>query len=149
MKSLVIYDSVYGNTEKIARAIGDALGKPGEVKVVRPGEVDQAELQSFDLLVIGSPVQGGRATRAVQDLVNNIPANGLKNVRVATFDTRMRHWVATVLGYAGDRMARTLKKKGASVVSAPGGFIVIGKEGPLAKGEIERAAAWAKGLPGR
>ena len=37
MKSLIIYDSIYGNTEKIAQAIGEGL--TGEVKVVRVGEV--------------------------------------------------------------------------------------------------------------
>jgi flavodoxin I len=52
MKSLIIYDSIYGNTEKIAKAIGDGL--TGEVKVVRVSEVDTSELNTFDLLIIGS-----------------------------------------------------------------------------------------------
>jgi flavodoxin len=54
MKSFIIYDSIYGNTEKIAQAIGDGL--TGEVKVVRVGEVNPSELKTFDLLIIGSPV---------------------------------------------------------------------------------------------
>ncbi|HEX7320320.1 MAG TPA: flavodoxin domain-containing protein [bacterium] len=33
MKILIVYDSVYGNTEKIARAMGDALGKGFEKDV--------------------------------------------------------------------------------------------------------------------
>ena len=44
MRTLVIYDSVYGNTEIIARAIGDAL--PGEVQVLRVGQVDARELEA-------------------------------------------------------------------------------------------------------
>jgi flavodoxin len=146
MKALVVYDSVYGNTEKIARAIAGALGKPGEVKAVKPVEANPAGLSSLELLVVGSPVQGGRATKAVQAWLGAIPKGGLKDVRVATFDTRMKHFVATLMGYAGDRLARALKEKGASLVGNPGGFIVKGKEGPLLEGEIERAAAWAKGL---
>jgi len=63
MKSLIVYDSMYGNTEKIAKAIGDGL--TGEVKVVRVGEVNPAELKTFDLLILGSPVHGGRPTPAI------------------------------------------------------------------------------------
>jgi len=57
MKASVVYDSVYGNTEKIARAIGGAIA--GEVKVLRPGEVNSSDLASLDLLVVGSPTQRG------------------------------------------------------------------------------------------
>ena len=38
MKALIIYDSLYGNTEKIAQAIGDgltvSLGASGSVSVI-------------------------------------------------------------------------------------------------------------------
>ena len=56
MKILVVYDSVYGNTERIARTIGAAL--PGEVPVLGIGEADPSELTSADLLIIGSPTHG-------------------------------------------------------------------------------------------
>ena len=67
MKTLVVYDSVYGNTEIIARAIGDAL--PGEVQVLRVGQVDARELANADLLVIGSPTHGAMPTEPAQGLV--------------------------------------------------------------------------------
>lgn len=51
MKVLVVYDSVYGNTERIARAIAAALSPHNDVKVLRPGEVDLSELESADLLI--------------------------------------------------------------------------------------------------
>jgi hypothetical protein len=38
MKALVIYDSAYGNTARIAQAIGSALGSQEEVAV---GQVDK------------------------------------------------------------------------------------------------------------
>jgi len=56
MKVLIVYDSVYGNTEKVAKAIGDAI--TGEVKVLRVGELNSSELKTFDLLIVGSPTQG-------------------------------------------------------------------------------------------
>ena len=55
MKALVIYDLTYGNTEKIAEAIGEAIGG----QVLRVGEVNPADLKGFDLLFVGSPTHGG------------------------------------------------------------------------------------------
>lgn len=66
MKALIIYDSVYGNTEKIARAIAGAMTPSDGVKVLRAGEADPLELESIDLLIVGSPTHGGRPTPAIQ-----------------------------------------------------------------------------------
>ena len=65
MKALIVYDSVYGNTEKVARAIGEAMTPSGEVKVLRAGDTNSSELASVGLLIVGSPVHGGRPTPAV------------------------------------------------------------------------------------
>lgn len=144
MKTLIVYDSFYGNTEKIARAIGGAIA--GEVKVLRPGEVDPSELQSVDLLVVGSPTQGGRPTKAVQDLLNKLPEPVVRGINVAAFDTRFSTKLVGIFGYAAGKIAENLKKKGGALVSPPEPFFVKGREGPLKEGELERAAGWAKGL---
>lgn len=144
MKALVVYDSVYGNTEKVARAIAEALAEAGEVKVKRPGEVSPSELESLDLLVVGSPTQGWRPTPAIQKLLDEIPAGALEQVRVASFDTRMKGRIAGLLGYAAGRIAEALKKKGGRLVAAAEGFEVKDKEGPLEHGELGRAAEWAR-----
>jgi len=148
MKILVVYDSVYGNTERIARTIGDAL--PGEVKVLRVGDVDPGELASSDLLIIGSPTHGALPTEAIQALVDRLgpPAHG--DARAATFDTRLTWgFLERWGGFAAPKIAVLLKEKGWTVVGEPGGFFVKGlKKGPLKKGEVERAAAWGKDLAG-
>ena len=55
MKALVIYDSLHGNTEKIARAIGDGLSGAVEafdsVEVVKVGDVQPDQLAGTDLLL--------------------------------------------------------------------------------------------------
>jgi flavodoxin len=144
MKVLVVYDSTYGNTEKIARAVGAAL--TGDVKVLRAGEVNPAELSSFDLLVVGSPTYGGRPMPSVVDLLNKIPESAIKGKNVAAFDTRIPSKLAKIFGYAGDRIAKNMKDKGGNLVVLAEGFFVTGKEGPLKDGELERAANWAKTL---
>jgi len=144
MKALVVYDSVYGNTEKIARAIAGAI--VGEVKVLRPAEVNASELKSVDLVIVGSPTQGGRATPAIQEFLSKIPSNALKNVSVASFDTRFSTRLVKIFGYAAGRIANILKDKGGRLVAPPEAFIVKSREGPLKEGELERAASWAKGI---
>jgi flavodoxin len=144
MKALIVYDSAYGNTEKIARAIGGAI--TGEVKVLRPGKVNPSELASVDLLIVGSPTQGGRPTPAILDFLNKIPERAVKGVNVAAFDTRFSTKLAAIFGYAAGKIAGSLKKRGGTLILPPEAFFVKGKEGPLKEGELERAAGWAKEL---
>ena len=142
MKALIVYDSVYGNTEKIARAIGEAI--TGDVKVLRVGEVSPSELESINFLIVGSPTQGGRPTPAIQDLLNKVSDLAIKGINVAVFDTRLStRWVG-IFGYAAGKIADNLKRKGGTLVAFSEGFFVKGKEGPLKEGELERAASWAK-----
>ena len=63
MKILVVYDSYFGNTEKVAQANGEALGD--DVAVKRPSEVKTDELSDLGLLVVGSPTRAFRPSDAV------------------------------------------------------------------------------------
>ncbi len=144
MKALIFYDSVYGNTEQIARAIGGAI--KGEVKVLQADEVDSSDFKSIDLLIIGSPTQGGRPLQSVQDLLNNIAKSSLKGLKVAAFDTRFTAKWVKIFGYAAGRIANELKKKGGNLLVSPEGFFVKGTKGPLKEGELKRAAEWSEGI---
>jgi flavodoxin len=143
-KVLIVYDSVYGNTEKIAKAIGDAI--VGDVKVLRAGAANISELKTFDLLIVGSPTHGGRPTPAIQDFLNGISEPDIEGVKVAAFDTRMSIRFAKIFGYAAIRIADSLKKKGGTLIVPPEGFFVKdkGQEDSLKEGELERATRWAK-----
>jgi flavodoxin I len=152
MKTLIVYDSMYGNTEKIARVIGEAIH--GDVSVIRAGEANPLELESVDLLVVGSPTQGFRATKPIQALLKSIPDKVLHGKTVAAFDTRIPtaevgkalRRLMKIGGYAAPRIARALEKKGAKLAAPPEAFFVKDREGPLVEGELERAAPWAKEL---
>lgn len=146
MKTLVVYDSVYGNTEIIARAIGDAI--PGEVQVLRVGQVNLGDLETVDLLIIGSPTHGAMPTEAVQGLVERIGSPTREDAQAATFDTRLTwKFLERWGGFAAPKMADSLKEKGWTIVAEPEGFFVKGlKKGPLKRGEADRAGLWATGL---
>lgn len=146
MRTLVVYDSVYGNTEIVANAIAETI--PGDVQVQRVGQLDAGGLETLDLLIIGSPTHGAMPTEAAQALVDKLGPPPREGARVATFDTRLTWpFLERWGGFAAPKMAEVLEGKGWTVAGEPGGFFVKGlKKGPLKKGEIERAAAWAKEL---
>lgn len=163
MKTLVIYDSQYGNTEQVAKAIAEALAKPiGASEAVglrHVGEVTPGSLDGVSLLVVGSPTQRFAAKPGMKDFLAAIPNGALRGVRVAAFDTRFPQQVigeTPPLGFfvkvwgksawAATHIARALRKKGGQIASDPQGFYVSETEGPLLEGELERAAAWAAQL---
>ena len=154
MSILIIYDSVFGNTEKIAQAIGAALSLQEDVETLRVSAVKPEQLAGLKLLIAGSPTRQFRPTTAMTSFLKGIPGNGLKGVKVATFDTRITQskieatpvlaFFVRIFGYAAKPMAKILQKKGGELVGLPEGFFVEGTEGPLKEGELERAADWAR-----
>jgi flavodoxin len=62
MKALVVYDSVFGNTEQIAQAIGKALGSQAEVNILRVSNVKPEQLTGLKFLIVGSPTRQFRPT---------------------------------------------------------------------------------------
>lgn len=152
MKTIVIYDSAFGNTRKIAEAIYKGL--EGEVWLKLIEEVDPEKIQTYDLVIVGSPTQGGRPTAGTMELLNKIREGQLKGVLVAAFDTRLSpgeqnillRLLMRVIGYAADKIAKILVNKGGKLIEEPQGFIVNDKEGPLRVAEIERAQLWGSGL---
>ena len=146
MKTLVVYDSKFGNTKLVAEAIGEGI--PGEVEVVHAAEADAAELGGYDLLVVGAPTHGGRPAEAAKAFLDRIDGRALAGVRVAGFDTRVPAKWVRIFGYAAPRIARALQRKGGTLAGRPGDFYVLGTEGPLREGELERAAGWAREIAG-
>jgi flavodoxin I len=140
MNALVVYDSQYENTERIAQAIADTLDEFGEARAVRLDPAHPLEFQGVDMLC---PTQGWRPTPAIQSFLEEVSSEELRSLAVACFDTRFRLpcWMT---GSAAKVMARTLQEKGVSLLTPPESFFVNGTEGPLRDGELDRAAAWAR-----
>ncbi len=161
MKAMIVYDSGFGNTAKIAQAIGDgvraALGSVGDVDVYPVADVKAQQLAGVDLLVVGSPTRGFRPMPTTTEFLKGIPNNSLRGVRVAAFDTRFTAekiraigWFLNALvglfGYAARSISDQLVKKGGTLALLPEGFYVGDTEGPLLEGEAERATIWARRL---
>jgi flavodoxin len=145
MNALVLYDSQYGDTERIAQAIADASGEFGEAQAVRLDPEQPLELQGVDVFIVGCPTQGWRPTPAIQSLLEETSSEELRGLGVACFDTRFR-LPRFMTGSASKVMAGKLREKGVSLLAPPEGFFVKGMQGPLHGGELDRASTWARTL---
>ena len=164
-RALVIFESMYGNTEAVARAIADGLATGMPVDVVEVGDAPAVPGDDVDLLVVGGPTHAFGMSRAstrrdasekaagagvalvsrgdgVREWLAALPAR--PGLRAAAFDTRVAQ--PRVPGSAARAIRRRFRRGGAIVVDGPHSFYVDGTEGPLSPGELERARAWGNAL---
>lgn len=152
MNISIVYDSVYGNTAKVAGAIGEELERDNTVRLLTVQEAQTADFTGADLLIVGSPTRGFRPTPGISEFIEGLdkcPA------AVAVFDTRIDletvnpqplRWVIDVGGYATSRMTSAVERHGLQLRGQPAAFLVSGTEGPLKDGELDRARSWSRGL---
>lgn len=152
MSILIVYDSIFGNTAQVAKAMAETV--PG-ARAVHVGDAAALELNGVTLLVVGSPTRGFRPTPDMQEFVDGLGDDMLAGRRAAVFDTRLDletvhpaplRWMMDVGGYAAGTLEHLLADKGCIITGTAAGFLVTGAEGPLREGEIERARNWLRGL---
>jgi flavodoxin len=141
MKTLVVYDSKFGNTKRIAEVVAMRLQAGGAVYLT-DALTGAGDLQGVDLLVVGGPTQMHGMSQAMRAFLDQVPPGALREVLVATFATRMPG-LELLTGSAAHGIAKQLTKKGGHLLMPPEEFIVTGTAGPLAEGEMERAVTWA------
>jgi hypothetical protein len=161
MRSLVVYESWFGNTRKVAEEIAGALAAAGEVDVLAVDD-PLPPLRHVDLIVLGAPTHvhglssgrsrkaaveqrgdGGKAGMGVRGWLEALPMLG--HPKVAVFDTRADK-PELVVGSAAHKIARRLRRRGYRLVAEPKSFFIEGPPGPLEEGELERAAEWGREL---
>ena len=161
MRSLVVYESWFGNTQRIAEEIAAALAHEGEADLVTVDE-PLPPLEDVDLLVVGAPThihglssrrsregaltQGahGEPGIGVRGWIDALP-DGAGGPRAAAFDTRA-HMPALLVGSAARGIARRLRDHGYRLAIEPQSFFVKGTPGPLEEGELDRASEWGRTL---
>ena len=162
MHALVVFESLWGNTAAIARAIADGLG-PGTIELLNADDAPLVMPSDLDLLVVGGPTHAfSMSTEATRESARqqgpvHLPDRGIREwiaglavparpLPVATFDTRT---VSPRLpGSAAKKALKRLVALGFRPVARAETFGVHGYEGPLAEGELERAVEWGRRLAG-
>jgi len=156
MKALVVYESMFGNTEKVARAIADGLGEQLDVTLADVRTMPRAF--GMDLLVIGGPthafgmsrpstreqaaqqgdVRPGSGDVGVREYLDCAPL--LTGMSAAAFDTKMDK--PLLPGAAARRIQRRLRRLGCHIVLPAQSFLVRGTTGPLEVHEEKNAHEW-------
>jgi len=144
MNALVLYDSRFGNTERIAETIALSVQEAMPTRLASVDDVsDCAEaVKGIDLLVIGGPTQRHGMSDPLKGILTCLGERSLDGIRVAVFDTRL-HGARMLTGSAAVRLSRLVRRRGAWLVVPPASFIVDGTTGPLRDGELEHAREWA------
>jgi flavorubredoxin len=160
MKAVVVYESLWGNTAAIARAIADGIGP--DAKALATDEADADAIAAADLIVAGAPVmafslptdemrdsvarsEAGAPTPpdlahpSLRSWLESLPAG---HGRGAAFETRI--WWSP-RGATGD-IERRLERAGYPTAAKAQKFVVKDKYGPLREGELERARRWGEDL---
>lgn len=160
MKAVVVYESLFGNTAAIARAIAEGIG--ADARALSTAEAHGDAIAGADLLVVGAPVIAFSlpSDKMRQDIANNpagapvAPDLSHPSVRSwlaslprgygsgAAFETRI--WWSP--GGATGAIERGLREAGYAPVAKAQRFIVKDKYGPLRDGELERARQWGAEL---
>jgi len=155
MRGFVVYESLFGNTARIAQAIVDGLKERLDVE---QHDVVEGKLpEGADLLVIGGPTHAFSMSRATtrQDAVNQgaraDPTIGLREwleelpdghgTPFAAFDTRV-DMVRRLPGSAAKAAEKVARKRGYQSLTRPESFYVQDTPGPLLDGEAQRAEVW-------
>jgi hypothetical protein len=156
MRALVIYESMFGNTQRVAEAIGRGLAARVSVDVVEVGHAPRQVDDDVDLVVVGGPthafgLSSERTRRSASDqaptgIVSTGPgvrewvaclARYGGRLAVAAFDTHIdKTWVP---GAASKKLDKMMRGMGLFVLEAPTSFYVHDTTGPLIGGETERA----------
>ncbi|MGZ7199891.1 MAG: flavodoxin family protein [Halobacteriota archaeon] len=133
MKALIIYDSLFGNTEKVARALASGLKEGGvDVDCVKAAEMDVGGLRAYDVLVIGSPTHKRGLSEPMKAFTERLNEVDVTDVKGFAFDTKQEPRLLT--GSAGKRIEQKMKQRRVLVVKPHASAIVLGREGPLAEG---------------
>lgn len=149
MKALVVYYSQFGNTQRVAEAIADALVPEGTAHTISMEQLTSSNLADVDLVVMGTPTHRMNLPEAVRPVMKGLPKTVLRGVSTAAFDTSYKMSSLLSRFTASKRLNRTLRRLGGRPIASPEIFHVEGSEGPLYDGEIERAKAWAESIIAR
>jgi hypothetical protein len=158
MKALVIYESLFGNTASIARAVAKGIAAHADVTIADVSTMPSAE--GMDLIVVGGPTHAFGMTRpstrqdaarqgqtrpgslevGVRDWLDRSPM--LTGAAAAAFDTKIDK--PFLPGSAAHKVHRQLRRLGCRLVVPAESFRVTEATGPVLAGEKQRAQRWGE-----
>lgn len=162
-RALVVFESMFGNTQKIAEAVQEGLSVHVSTDILEVGTVPDRLPDDVELLVVGGPTHAFGMSRpatredATRQAAGHVVSGGIGlrewlatlerasgKLAVAAFDTRIAK--PRLPGSAARSAEKRLRKVGFRIAAGAESFYVTGTTGPLVHGETERARAWGEKL---
>ena len=152
MKGIVVYDTSYGNTKKIAETIAEALRESGiEVDLFDVKNVKKLSAKDYNFLILGSPTRFGTMSFAIKGFLGKVKSEEWMNKPFAAFDTENPENIERAAREnkewsAAEKTAERLRDKKMNQLLPVLKAVVLGQKGPLQEGEIERTKEYARSL---
>lgn len=162
-RALVVFESMFGNTQHIADAVKEGLSSYVSADILEIGTAPDVLPDGVDLIIVGGPTHafgmsrprtredarrqaGGHvvsARKGLREWLTRLERTH-RNLAAAAFDTRIDR--PRVPGSAARGAEKRLRKLGFRIACPSESFYVTGATGPLVDGEIERAQRWGEEL---
>lgn len=139
-KFLIVYSSWFGNTKKVAEAIGKGINqnKENQVLAKKVNEIDPKQVLDYEVVLIGTPNHMGGPTRSIKKFIDKLGQLEIEDKKVAVFDTYVRENVH--VNKAVRKMEKRINQKIPELKQITEGLSILvnGVRGPLAEGEIAK-----------
>jgi len=141
MRACVIFDTRYGNTEKIAKSFETGLKEAGiQTVCVNAKEVAVDSLKQYDLICVGAPTEWLTASKPMKEFLGKLKSTDLSGKYGFAFDTRLG---APLSGSAAKFIEKELKNLGLQIIAPRRSAVVFGGKGKeggmrLKEGEEKR-----------
>lgn len=168
MRTLIVYESMYGNTHTVAEAIARGIAPTGTVATIPVSQASQEDVQAYDLLIVGGPthvhgmsrdstrrgaveaaekpesnltLEPDAASAGIREWLDGLPRS---KGNAAAFDTRIDK-PALLTGRASKGISKKLRLLGFTIVADPESFLVD-THTQLVEDEEARAEQWGERL---
>ncbi len=148
MKGVVVYDSVYGNTEQVAVAIAEQIRADGHsAEIFSLKEIGKTQVEG-DFMFLGSPTRIGRPTKKAKSFLAELDTSYWKSRPIVAFDTvgpfpeddeKRKTWLGRVEKSAATRLQELARERGLAVHPDVLHIAVTGFKGPLASDALDLA----------
>jgi flavodoxin len=145
MKAMIVYQSRYGNCEKVARELFRGMQEAGADVTISDAAEASPPADDLDILAIGSPTRAGRAAGKVRKYMESMGSGSGSSLRFVAFGTGIVKWLDKG-EMAADFIHKEMSDAGFTPVMDPVRFGVQKTKGPLCDGELEKAYELGKRL---
>jgi flavorubredoxin len=143
-KAIVIYHTLFGNTEEIAKALASGMEEQGiDVNCVKVEDVPIDRLPEYDLLAVGGPTHGFGMSKPMKTFMKKLEHVNLRNKNAFAFDTKRGYRLS---GSAAKGIEKRLKRMGMNIAKPYASAIVNDLKGPLQDGMDEKFKQIGTGL---